>query len=55
MKFIPMNNIVKNVIDIYSMEQRVFYIVIDCRWHHRKGIKIYNDTYVNLQQNIWLK
>jgi hypothetical protein len=21
------------------MEQRVFYIVIDCRGHHRKGIK----------------
>ncbi len=31
------------------MEQSTFYIVIDCIGHRRKGMKINNATYVNLQ------
>jgi hypothetical protein len=34
------------------MEHRVFYVVIDCRGHHRKDITIYNAAYVNLHQNV---
>ena len=33
-----------------SMEQHVFFILIDYRGHHRKGVAIYNAIYVHLQQ-----
>ncbi len=29
---------------VYGMEQGVFWIFIDCRGHHRKGVAIYNAT-----------
>ncbi len=34
----------------FSMEQHIFYISIDYRWRHRKGIAIFNATEVNLWQ-----
>ena len=43
---------------LFSMEQHIFYIIIDCRGHHRKSVKIYNPTYVSLQQDVcfeWTK
>jgi hypothetical protein len=35
------------------MEQHVFFILIDYRGHHRKGVAIYNAIYVHLQQKTW--
>jgi hypothetical protein len=35
------------------MEQHIFCLFIDYRGHHRKGVAIYNATYVNLQQKLW--
>ncbi len=35
------------------MEQHIFCILIDYRGRHRKGVAIYNATYVNLQQKPW--
>ncbi len=32
------------------MEQRVFFIYIDYRGHHRKGAAIYDATLINLQR-----
>jgi hypothetical protein len=37
------------------MEQRIFYIVIHCRGHHRNGIAIYNASHVNLQEDALFK
>jgi hypothetical protein len=42
----------QHVIEL-SMEQRIFYIFIDYRWCHRKGIAIFNPTEVNLRQKLW--
>ncbi len=36
--------------ELYANRTAHFYTVIDCRGRHRKGITIYNATYVNLQQ-----
>ncbi len=36
------------------MEQHICYIVIDCRGHHRKDIKIPIATEVNLQQKTFV-
>ncbi len=35
------------------MEQHDFWIFVDYRGHHRKGISIYNATEVNLQPKPW--
>jgi hypothetical protein len=35
------------------MEQHVYYILIDYRGCHRKGVAIYNTISVNLQQKPW--
>jgi hypothetical protein len=36
-----------------SMEQHIFFILIDYRGHHWKGVVIYNATCVSLQQKTW--
>ena len=38
-----------------SMEQHVFFIFIDYRGHHRKGVEIFYADYVNFQPKPWFK
>jgi hypothetical protein len=46
-------NLLSKSCKVVSMEQHVFFILIDYRGRHRKGVVIDNATWDNLQQNPW--